>query len=92
MFARLAGWLFDGGGPENLPDRVRDAIRRQQERSEILIGWIQLVIVGLVTGVYQSTAMAEGLVQDDYSVEREVLLIYGAICIVRLALAYLRLL
>ncbi|MDP2376898.1 adenylate/guanylate cyclase domain-containing protein [Reyranella sp.] len=92
MFARLAGWLFDGGGPENLPDRVRDAIRRQQERSEILIGWIQLIIVTLLIGVYESTSMAEGLVQDDYSVEREVLLIYGAICIVRLALAYLRLL
>ena len=58
MFARLGGWLFDGGGPEIIPERVRDTIRLQQERSEILIGWIQLVIVGLVTGVYQSTAMA----------------------------------
>ena len=47
----------------DLPERVRDAIRQQQERSEILIGWIQLVIVALVTGVYQSTNMAEGLVQ-----------------------------
>jgi adenylate cyclase len=92
MFARLAGWLFDGGGPENLPERVRDTIRHQQERSEILIGWIQLTIVSLLAVVYEGTSMAEGLVQDDYSVEREVLLIYGAICIVRLVLAYLRLL
>ena len=92
MFARLGGWLFDRGGPENLPERVRDAIRRQQEQSEILIGWIQLVIVTLLIGVYEGTSMAEGLVQDDYSIEREVLLIYGAICIVRLALAYMRLL
>ena len=92
MFARLGGWLFDRGGPENLPERVRDAIRRQQEQSEILIGWIQLVIVTLLIGVYESTSMAEGLVQDNFSVEREVLLIYGAICIVRLVLAYMRLL
>jgi len=92
MFARLASWLFDGGGPENLPERVRDAIRRQQEHSEILIGWIQLTIVSLLTVVYEGTSMAEGLVQDDYSVELEVLLIYGAICIARLVLAYLRLL
>ncbi len=92
MFARLGGWLFDRGGPENLPERVRDAIRRQQEQSEILIGWIQLIIVTLLIGVYEGTSMAEGLVQDDYSIEREVLLIYGAICIVRLTLAYLRML
>ncbi|MGQ0582450.1 MAG: adenylate/guanylate cyclase domain-containing protein [Reyranella sp.] len=92
MLARLAAWLFDRGGPENLPERVRDAIRQQQERSEILIGWIQLAIVALVAGVYQSTSMAEGLVQDDYSLELEVLLIYGAICVLRLVLAHLRLL
>ena len=92
MLGRLVGWLFDDGVPESLPDRVRDAVRRQQERSEILIGWIQLSITILVGIVYQGTSMAEGLVQADYSLEVEVLLIYGAICIVRLALAYLRLL
>jgi adenylate cyclase len=92
MFARLGGWLFDRGGSEDLPQRVRDTIRRQQEQSEILIGWIQLIIVTLLIGVYEGTSMAEGLVQDDYSIEREVLLIYGAICIARLVLAYLRLL
>jgi adenylate cyclase len=75
MFARLGGWLFDGGGRENLPERVREAIRHQQERSEILIGWIQLIIVSLLIGVYEGTSMAEGLVQDDYSIELEVLLI-----------------
>ncbi len=92
MFARLRDWMFDGGGPENLPERVRAAIRQQQEQSEILIGWIQLSITILIGTVYESTRMAEGLVQADYSLEVEVLLIYGAICIIRLALAYLRLL
>lgn len=92
MLARLRDWLFDGGGPGDLPERVRDAIRRQQERSEILIGWIQLAIVIVVSGVYEGTSMAEGLVQADYSLEREVLTLYGAICIVRIVLAHLRLL
>lgn len=88
MLSRLGDWLFDGGGPENIPQRVRDAIRQQQERSEILIGWIQLIIVLLVTGVYQSTSMAEGLVQDEYSLELQVLFIYALFCVVRIALAH----
>ena len=92
MLGRLRDWLFDRGGREALPERVRDAIRRQQEQSEILIGWIQLSITILVGAVYEGTSMAEGLVQADYSLEVEVLLIYGAICILRLVLAYLRLL
>lgn len=92
MLGRLRDWLFDGGGAVELPERVHEAIRRQQERSEILIGWIQLGIVIVVSGVYEGTSMAEGLVQADYSLEREVLTLYGAICIVRLVLAHMRLL
>ena len=87
MIDKLTGWLFDGGGPENLPERVLAAIRDQQRRSEILIGYIQLAIVVLVIGLYQGTNMAEGLVQQEYSFEVEVLLIYAAICLVRIVLA-----
>ncbi|UYN94883.1 MAG: adenylate/guanylate cyclase domain-containing protein [Enhydrobacter sp.] len=83
-------WLFGGSGPEILPERVREAIRRQQEQSEILIGWIQLSITILVGVVYQGSSMAEGLVQADYSLELEVLLIYGLFCVVRLVLAHRR--
>lgn len=90
--AKLLDWLFDGGGSERLPERVRAAIQRQQERSEILIGWVQFGIVGLVLTLYESTRMAEGLVQAEYSLELDVLLVYGAICIVRLVLAHKRLL
>jgi adenylate cyclase len=28
-----------------LPERVRQAIRHQQESGEVLVGWLQLVIV-----------------------------------------------
>ena len=88
MFAHLTGWLFDGGGPERLPERVRVAIQLQQERSEVLIGWIQLAIVTLIAGVYHSSTMAEGLVQHDYSLEPQALLAYAALCIVRIWLAH----
>ena len=33
MFGRLRGWLFGTSGVERLPERVREAIRRQQEQS-----------------------------------------------------------
>ncbi len=92
MLARFRDWLFGGGEMGQLPDRVREAIARQQEQSEILIGWVQLVIVVLVTTVYETTTMPGGVVQEDYSFEFEVLAIYGAFCLVRLGLAYARLL
>ena len=38
--------------PGKLPARIRDAIRVQQESSEILIGWIQLAIVLTFTVLY----------------------------------------
>jgi adenylate cyclase len=89
MLARLRNWLF-GGGTENLPQRVREAIRQQQDRSEILIGWAQLVLVGLLAVAYETTTMAAGVVQEDYSFETEVFIIYGVFAVVRLVLAYRR--
>lgn len=92
MLGRLRAWLFGGGDAAQLPDRVREAIERQQEQSEILIGWVQLAIVVLVTTVYETSTMPGGVVQEDYSFEFEVLAIYGAFCLLRLGLAYARLL
>lgn len=92
MLRRLRAWLFGSGDAAELPERVRAAIKRQQEQSEILIGWVQLVIVVLVATVYESSSMAGGVVQEDYSFEFEVLVIYGAFCLLRLGLAYARLL
>ena len=89
MLARLRNWLFEGG-TEKLPQRVREAIRQQQDRSEILIGWAQLVLVGLLAVAYETTTMAAGVVQEDYSFETEVFVIYGVFAVVRLVLAYRR--
>jgi adenylate cyclase len=96
MFGRLRAWVFGGlpggGGTGALPERVQAAIRRQQEQSEILIGWVQLAIVALVATAYESTAMPTGVVQEDYSFELDVLATYGLFCLLRLGLAYARLL
>lgn len=90
MLARLRDWLFEGGGPQRLPDRVRETIRLQQEHSEILIGWAELVLVGLLAIAYETTTMAEGVVQEDYSFETEVFIFYGVFTVIRLVLAYRR--
>ncbi|MBV8391577.1 MAG: adenylate/guanylate cyclase domain-containing protein [Alphaproteobacteria bacterium] len=91
MWRALQAWLFDSAGPQTLPERVRAAIRRQQERSEILIAWVQLAIIGLIATANEASMMPEGVVQFD-NVESLALLIYGVFCVLRLVLAYLRLL
>jgi adenylate cyclase len=42
------------GAPDQraLPERVRRAIRRQQESGEVLVGWLQLVIVVVFAALY----------------------------------------
>jgi adenylate cyclase len=90
MFGRLRDWLFDGGGPQNLPERVRETIRRQQQRSEILIGWAELVLTGLLAIAYEATTMAGGVVQEEFSFEAEALILYGLFSVARLIIAYRR--
>lgn len=57
-------WLkafFIGPSEDDLPDRLRQAIRRQQDRSERITGWIQLAVVLLwVTLWAVSPNMAKG--------------------------------
>ena len=93
MLGRFGAWLFGGGGEreEKLPERVRMAIRQQQERSEILIGWMQLAIVSVVAAIYVPTDMAEDFLQGGYA-EIWFLEIYGIFSALRLVLAYRRLL
>jgi adenylate cyclase len=90
MFGRVRSWLFGDNWPEHLPERVRQAIRQQQEQSEILIGWAELAVVGLLAIAYETTTMATGVVQEDYSFETDVFILYGLFAVGRLVLAYRR--
>ena len=87
MLRHLRGWLFGASGTENLPERVREAIRRQQEQSEILIGWAELAAVVLLFTAYETTSMATGVVQEDYSFDTYVFVLYSLFSLGRLALA-----
>lgn len=90
MFGRLSGWLFGSSSLERLPERVRAAIRRQQEQSEILIGWAELAAVALLFVAYETTSMATGVVQEDYSFDTDVFVLYTLFSLGRLVLAYRR--
>jgi len=48
---RFAAFVFGESGGA-VPDRVRDAIRRQQQDSEKLIAWVQLAVVSIMGGLY----------------------------------------
>ncbi|MCB9946482.1 MAG: adenylate/guanylate cyclase domain-containing protein [Rhodospirillaceae bacterium] len=82
--------LFDGRPTAELSDRVRAAIRRQEEFSEILIGWAQLAIVSLFAILYAVTPRAGGSVDTMFEPVPLALLAYLAFTVLRLVLAYRR--
>ena len=51
MFERMRTW-FRRGMTRDLPDRVRLRIRREQEESEVLVGWVQMGIVATFGALY----------------------------------------
>ena len=73
----------------HLPGRVRDAIRRQQESSEIVVGWIQLSIVVTFSVLY---ALSPKPYTDEpvFAPEPSVLGAYLAFTVLRVALAHRR--
>jgi len=71
----------------DLPARVQDAIRAQQDASEILIGWVQLSVVGLFGGLYLvSPKTFAG--DAAFAPVPWVLGVYFCFTLVRLAIAY----
>ena len=45
-------WLFRGSEYDDLPEKIRISIERQQNNSERLIGWIQIAILSLFSILY----------------------------------------
>ena len=72
-----------------LPTRVRETIRAQQESSEILIGWLQLAVVMAFTVLY---VISPKPYDADTVVAREPVFlgVYIVFTLIRLALAHAR--
>ncbi len=90
QFVRSAhNWLAGRSGYEKLPDRVRQTIDRQQEDSEILIGWVQLAILVTFAALY---TVAPSAFPDETRFEPVpwALGAYFVFTITRLILAYAR--
>ncbi len=76
-------------GVEQLPTRVLEAIREQQESSEILLGWAQLAVVTAFTVLY-ALAPKPITIADTFEPVPFALAGYFAFTVLRLALAYAR--
>ncbi len=48
----MVKWLSFGADESALPERVQSAIRAQQDRSEVLIGWFKLVVLLSIAILY----------------------------------------
>lgn len=73
----------------DLPKRVRDAMRAHQDRSEILIGWVQLAVVGAFGTLYAISPKAFPP-EVEFAPIPWVLSAYVVFTITRLVLAYRR--
>jgi len=86
---RLRDALLPASDERALPERVREAVRRQQESSEMLIGWVQLGIViafGTLYFLAPKTFDAEAM----FAPVPWTLAAYLAFTLARLALAHAR--
>lgn len=82
----LSEWVFGPAPEANLPERIRESVAAQQRQSEILVGWIQLVLVvtmGTLYALAPKTAAADAL-----PVVPIALLIYLVFTVARLVTSY----
>ena len=64
MRSTLGAFLFGKQADNRLPERVQTAIDKQQQQSEKLIGWIQLLLVTIFASLYAispKTVMSDGI-------------------------------
>jgi adenylate cyclase len=92
MTTSRRAWLFGRGNEPAPPTRVLESIRVQQERSEILVSAVQLLITVFFFALYHAAPMAEGRLQDVYlfaevDLTDGILGIYTALTLLRLGLA-----
>ena len=85
----LHHWLEGTHLTRDLPQRVQDTIKKQQDASEILIGWAQLVFILTMAVLYAASPKAFS--EDTmFAPVPWAILIYSAFTLARLGLAYRR--
>lgn len=80
-------WLNLDSGADQLPERVRKAIRDQQDRSERLIGWFQLAVVVSIGSLYFAAPKTFSE-EAEFAPVPYALAIYFALTVVRLIWAH----
>jgi adenylate cyclase len=86
MQKNIGQFLFGKPAQDQLPDRVRDAIAHQQQGSEKLIGWVQLLLVTIFATLYAvspKTFMNTGIHPVPWALG-----LYFLFTFIRLALSY----
>jgi adenylate cyclase len=84
VFGRI---LWGGAKRQDLPDRIRDNIRQQQQDSEKLIGWIQLTIV-IAFSILYAVSPAAFTINDNIQLVPYILPTYFLFTVIRLFLVY----
>lgn len=87
MRERFGRFLLGDGGGRELPARVLADVRAQQDRSEILVGAVQLAFVVLLGSFYLLAPMAAGQVQADADYIPAILAVYAGLTLARIAFA-----
>ena len=80
--------MFSGPTTRALPTRIQTAIARQQIESEILIGWVQLALLGLLGVLYALSPKASAGTM--FEPVPWTLALYGVFTVGRLWLAHRR--
>jgi adenylate cyclase len=79
--------MFEQSGEADVPERVRTAIRDQQDASEILIGWVQLAVV-LIFAILYTVAPKTFSADVGFAPVPWALSAYFAFTVVRIIMAY----
>ncbi|MGK0171549.1 MAG: adenylate cyclase [Gammaproteobacteria bacterium] len=88
-FRRMHHALAGTEQHQQLPSAVRESIARQQDNSEVLIGWVQLIIVIIFSALYMLSPAQTGR-SEDFMPVPFALAAYFAFTTIRLILAHRR--
>jgi adenylate cyclase len=88
MWKKITGFVFGEPLPDHIPERISRSITEHSIASEILIGWVQIIIVLFFASLYTiapKTSQATTFAPVPWALG-----VYGVFSVVRLVLAYRR--